>query len=112
MEKKQSLEKSTEILRQMREQSLLGGGQERVEAQHSRGKLTARERIELLLDKESFQEIDQLVLHRSSAFGLEDQKYLKNLGIQRIVDFRSKAEKTEDPDKIPDGELSIAFIES
>lgn len=76
MEKKQSLEKSTEILRQMREQSLLGGGQERVEAQHSRGKLTARERIELLLDKESFQEIDQLVLHRSSAFGLEDQKYL------------------------------------
>ena len=51
------------------------------------------------------------VLFRSdklSDISLEDQKYLKNLGIQRIVDFRSKAEKTEDPDKIPDG---VAYIE-
>ncbi len=51
------------------------------------------------------------VLFRSdklSDISLEDQKYLKNLGIQRIVDFRSKAEKTEDPDKIPDG---MTYIE-
>ena len=51
------------------------------------------------------------VLFRSdklSDISLEDQKYLKNLGIQRIVDFRSKTEKTEDPDKIPDG---VAYIE-
>ena len=51
------------------------------------------------------------VLFRSdklSDISLEDQKYLKNLGIQRIVDFRSKAEKTEDPDKIPEG---VAYIE-
>ena len=51
------------------------------------------------------------VLFRSdklSDISLEDQKYLKNLGIQRIVDFRSKTEKTEDPDKIPDG---MTYIE-
>ena len=51
------------------------------------------------------------VLFRSdklSDISLEDQKYLKNLGIQRIVDFRSKTEKTEDPDKIPEG---VAYIE-
>jgi len=51
------------------------------------------------------------VLFRSdklSDISLEDQKYLKNLGIQRIVDFRSKAEKAEDPDKIPEG---VAYIE-
>ena len=51
------------------------------------------------------------VLFRSdklSDISLEDQKYLKNLGIQRIVDFRSKAEKAEDPDKIPEG---VTYIE-
>ncbi len=57
-----------------RAQARLGGGQARIEAQHKRGKLTARERIELLLDKGSFEELDMFVEHRSSDFGMEKQK--------------------------------------
>src|SRR5436309_11594088 len=52
----------------------LGGGERRIEAQHSRGKLTARERIELLLDKGSFEEFDMFVEHRSTEFGMEKSK--------------------------------------
>ena len=63
-------------LSRMREESALGGGQRRIEAQHSRGKLTARERIELLVDEGSFQEMDTFVVHRSTDFGLESQRYL------------------------------------
>src|SRR6201993_4918530 len=48
-----------------------GGGDKRIEAQHKRGKLTARERIELLMDKNSFEELDMFVEHRSSDFGME-----------------------------------------
>ncbi len=51
-----------------------GGGQTRIDAQHKRGKLTARERIELLLDKGSFEEFDMFVEHRSNEFGMEKQK--------------------------------------
>ncbi len=61
-------------LEKLKEQARLGGGEERIEAQHSRGKLTARERLALLLDEESFQELDSLVLHRSTEFGLEKQR--------------------------------------
>ena len=53
-----------------------GGGENRVEAQHKKGKLTARERIHFLLDEGSFEEIGQLVTHRSTNFGLEKQKFL------------------------------------
>ena len=53
-----------------------GGGIKRIEAQHKKGKLTARERIHFLLDEGSFEEIGQLVTHRSSNFGLEKQKFL------------------------------------
>ena len=63
-------------LRSMREQSLLGGGQRRIDAQHSRGKLTARERINLLLDDGTFQELDTFVVHRATDFGLEGQHFL------------------------------------
>ncbi len=56
-------------------QSRLGGGAERVEAQHKRGKLTARERIDLLLDKGSFREVDAFIVHRTHDFGLEKQKF-------------------------------------
>ncbi|MCH2313572.1 MAG: methylmalonyl-CoA carboxyltransferase, partial [SAR202 cluster bacterium] len=56
--------------------SLKGGGDKRVEAQHKRGKLTARERISLLLDGGSFEELDPLVLHRSTNFGLDNQHFL------------------------------------
>src|SRR6478752_5131569 len=52
----------------------LGGGEKRIEAQHARGKLTARGRIELLLDKGSFEEFDMFVEHRSSEFGMEKSK--------------------------------------
>ena len=59
-----------------RQESLEGGGQSRIEAQHKRGKLTARERINLLLDEASFQELDPFATHRSTNFGLAEQKYL------------------------------------
>src|ERR1700747_3389270 len=51
-----------------------GGGEKRIEAQHKRGKLTARERIELFLDKGSFEEFDMFVEHRSNEFGMEKTK--------------------------------------
>jgi propionyl-CoA carboxylase beta chain len=63
-------------LREKRAQGRLGGGEERIEAQHNRGRLTARERIDLLLDKGSFREIDAFVVHRTNDFGLDKQKYL------------------------------------
>lgn len=57
-----------------RDDAKLGGGKARIAAQHKRGKLTARERIELLLDKGSFEEFDMFVEHRSADFGMEKQK--------------------------------------
>ena len=54
--------------------ALLGGGERRIEQQHAKGKLTARERIEVLLDEGSFEEWDKFVEHRSHDFGMEDQK--------------------------------------
>lgn len=56
-------------------EALLGGGDDRIEAHHKKGKLTARERIHFLLDENSFQEIGMLVTHRSNDFGLENEKY-------------------------------------
>ncbi|MFN8597124.1 MAG: carboxyl transferase domain-containing protein [Anaerolineae bacterium] len=63
-------------LHDLREQAKQGGGADRVEKQHKQGKLTARERIDLLLDSGSFRELDMFVTHRSSDFGMEDKKYL------------------------------------
>jgi propionyl-CoA carboxylase beta chain len=57
-----------------REQARLGGGEKRIQNQHAKGKLTARERIDLLLDEGSFEEWDMFVEHRSSEFGMADQK--------------------------------------
>ena len=65
-----------ERLHALRAQSRLGGGEQRIEQQHAKGKLTARERLELLLDADSFVEFDAFVVHRSSGFGLEDQRIL------------------------------------
>lgn len=65
-----------ERLLKMREESLLGGGKDRIEKQHEKGKMTARERLDLLLDKGSFEEIDAFVTHRSTSFGLERQQIL------------------------------------
>jgi propionyl-CoA carboxylase beta chain len=61
-------------LEDRRAQARLGGGQKRIDAQHGRGKLTARERIELLLDEGSFEEFDMFVAHRCTDFGMEQQK--------------------------------------
>ncbi|HEX6306445.1 MAG TPA: carboxyl transferase domain-containing protein [Anaerolineales bacterium] len=63
-------------LRELKAKSRQGGGEERIKAQHERGRLTARERIDLLLDKGSFREMDPFVVHRTSDFGLDQQKYL------------------------------------
>jgi propionyl-CoA carboxylase beta chain len=63
-------------LQQLKAVSRLGGGQERIEAQHKRGRMTARERIELLMDKGSFREVDAFVVHRTADFGLDQQRYL------------------------------------
>lgn len=63
-------------LEQMIAQAKLGGGQKRIDSQHSKGKLTARERIDILLDQGSFEEIGMLVTHRSSDFGLDKEQYL------------------------------------
>ncbi|MEL6997074.1 MAG: acyl-CoA carboxylase subunit beta [Pseudomonadota bacterium] len=58
-----------------RDEARLGGGQRRIDSQHAKGKLTARERIELLLDEGSFEEFDMFVAHRCTDFGMENQKY-------------------------------------
>jgi propionyl-CoA carboxylase beta chain len=63
-------------LQKLRDQALLGGGPKRIEDQHAKGKLTARERIDLLLDPGSFEELGMFVQHRSTDFGLDKQKYL------------------------------------
>lgn len=63
-----------EELEKRRENARLGGGEKRIEAQHQRGKLTARERIELLLDENSFEEFDMYVEHRCTDFGMEKNK--------------------------------------
>ncbi|MGD2069604.1 MAG: acyl-CoA carboxylase subunit beta [Gemmatimonadota bacterium] len=63
-------------LEQLRRESELGGGEARLRAQHERGKLSARERLDLLLDDGSFVELDRFVTHRSTEFGLEERKYL------------------------------------
>src|SRR5690348_4724315 len=66
-----------DILKQLEEKraaARAGGGQRRVDAQHAKGRLTARERVELLLDPDSFEEWDMFVEHRTSDFGMQDQK--------------------------------------
>jgi len=71
-----TIEERIDNLTSLREQSKQGGGAKRVEAQHQKGKLTAWERIELLLDPNTFEEIDPFVTHRATEFGLAEQKYL------------------------------------
>jgi len=64
------------ILAEKNQEALLGGGQDKIDAQHKKGKLTARERIDLLLDEGSFEEIGKFVMHRARDFGLDKQHYL------------------------------------
>jgi acetyl-CoA carboxylase carboxyltransferase component len=65
-------------LEEMRARSRLGGGAARIEAQHKKGRLTARERLDVLLDKGSFREVDAFVEHRTHDFNLHEQKFLSD----------------------------------
>ncbi len=69
-----ALEERKKDLEDRKSQALVAGGEKAIERQHERGKLTARERIEKLLDKDSFVETDMLVRHRSHGFGIEDKR--------------------------------------
>lgn len=69
-------EKRLRRLKEKDEEALKGGGEKRIEAQHKKGKLTARERLDLLLDPGSFQEIGKFVKHRAKDFGMESQQFL------------------------------------
>ncbi len=71
-----SLDPKIKQLRDFKEQSRQGGGEDRIEAQHKKGKLTARERIGILLDEGSFRELDAFVTHRATDFGLANKKPL------------------------------------
>jgi propionyl-CoA carboxylase beta chain len=68
------IDEKLQELRERNEQAMLGGGKARIEKQHQMGKLTARERIDILLDKGSFVEMDRFVVHRCNHFGIEKQK--------------------------------------
>ena len=70
------MEKKLALLHQKKEAAKLGGGAKRIDAQHKKGKLSARERVHFLLDPDSFEEIGALVTHRSVDFGLENEQYL------------------------------------
>jgi len=83
------IQKKFDELEKLREKAKLGGGESRIKSQHDKGKLSARERIRLLVDEGSFEEVDMFVKHRSSDFGLEQQKFLGDgviTGFARIND--------------------------
>ena len=73
-----SKQTKTQHLREQKVKSRLGGGTERIDSQHKKGRLTARERIDLLLDKGSFREVDAFVQHRTHDFNLDKQKYMSD----------------------------------
>lgn len=70
------MENKIKLLKEKQAEAKLGGGKERIEKQHAKGKLTARERIHFLLDEGSFEEIGMFVTHRSTNFGLDKTKFL------------------------------------
>lgn len=71
-----TMREKLEELQELRRKAELGGGEKRIAAQHERGKLTARERLNVLLDEGSFVELDRFVVHRATDFGLDKEKYL------------------------------------
>lgn len=66
----------TSLLQDKIKEAMLGGGEKRIESQHNKGKLTARERVQLLMDEGSFEEIGMMVTHRARDFGMDKQKFL------------------------------------
>src|SRR6266487_4986139 len=73
-----SNQKNIQYLSDQKAKSRLGGGPERIEAQHKKGRLTARERIDILLDKGSFREVDAFIKHRTHDFNLDGQKFMSD----------------------------------
>ena len=73
-----AIQEKIKELMDMREKARLGGGEKRIESQHKKGKFTARERIEMLLDEGSFEEFDMFLSHRTVDFGLDKQTYLSD----------------------------------
>jgi propionyl-CoA carboxylase beta chain len=71
-----NLEEKYQLLDKKNQEAEAGGGKDRIQAQHDRGKLTARERLQFLLDEGSFVEIDKFMTHRCTDFGMQDKKYL------------------------------------
>ena len=74
-------------LRELKErnaQALLGGGQDKIDAQHAKGKMTARERIDYLLDKDTFQEFDRFRVHRCTDFGMRGEEDPRRRGGHRL----------------------------
>jgi len=69
------MNKKSEELKRRQELAILGGGQERIDQQHAKGKLTARERIQLLFDEGSFEEIGMMVVHRTTDFDMDQQQF-------------------------------------
>ena len=61
-----------------RAEARLGGGEKRIDSQHKKGKFTARERIEMLVDEDSFEEFDMFVTHRTQSFGMDKQQFLSD----------------------------------
>jgi propionyl-CoA carboxylase beta chain len=74
--KEPSVDEKIKRLHELNEQAKLGGGQKRIEDQHTKGKLTARERVESLLDPGSFNELDRFVVHQCAEFGMQNRKIL------------------------------------
>ena len=70
------MSENNQKLEEMRLKAVQGGGLKRIESQHKKGKLTARERIEILVDEDSFEEWDMFVEHRAVDFGMNDKKVL------------------------------------
>ena len=91
-------ESGMDKLRAMRRQVRQGGGPERVKRHHAKGKLTARERVDGLLDRGSFQEIGMFVTHRTAGFGLEEKK---DLGDSVVTDRGRTVTRTFAYSKIP-----------
>ena len=73
---KRIIDQKLDSLEKLRQQAFKGGGQERIDQQHARGKLTARERLALLMDEGTFEEFDSFVTHRATDFGLADRRVL------------------------------------
>jgi acetyl-CoA carboxylase carboxyltransferase component len=73
-----SVDPKIQHLRDLRQKATQGGGAARIESQHKRGKLTARERVDLLLDQGSFREMDAFVTHRTTGFDMEEKKFLSD----------------------------------